>query len=62
MTKTEQLAREAYDIYCAAVGGKAWNGQPLPTAAEFFEDATKTTQADGWRAVAEHFLTTYNHD
>lgn len=41
-----------YDAYCAAVGGKAWNGQPLPKSGEFFTDPSKKTQADGWRAAA----------
>lgn len=60
MNKTEELAREAYDVYCAAVGGKAWNGQPLPTAEEFFTDSAKKLQADAWRAVAEYMLNQKN--
>ena len=50
---TEELAILLYDTYCAAVGGKAWDGRPLPTGAEFMADPTKKLQADGWRAVAE---------
>ena len=33
---TETAARAMYDAYCDAVGGKAWNGQPLPKSGEFF--------------------------
>lgn len=55
----EKVARAMYDVYCGAVGGKAWNGQALPGSAEFFEDAAKQVQADGWRkaaATAEQML------
>lgn len=53
----EQFACKLYDVYCEAVGGKAWDGRPLPTSEEFFYDATKAKQADAWRAVAEFALT-----
>ena len=49
---TETTARAMYDAYCDAVGGKAWNGQPLPKSGEFFTDPSKEKQADGWRAAA----------
>lgn len=52
-TTIERLAEIAYTTYCAAVGGKAWNGDPLPTWAEFSTDETKAKQADGWRKAAE---------
>ena len=48
----ERRAVRMYDVYCAAVGGKAYDGRPLPTGAEFFADAGKQKQADAWRAVA----------
>lgn len=48
----EELARYFYDLYCETVGGKAWDGRPLPSSADFFADTTKAKQADGWRAVA----------
>lgn len=51
--RTEVLARRMYDVYTAAVGGKAWDGRPLPSSAEFFADESKRKQADGWRAAAE---------
>lgn len=50
---TEEVAIDLYDTYCAAVGGRAWNGAPLPTGAEFFADPQKQKQADAWRAVAQ---------
>lgn len=51
--RTEALARRMYDVYTAAVGGKAWDGRPLPSSAEFFADESKKKQANGWRAAAE---------
>lgn len=48
----EKLAHAMYDEYCVEVGGKAWDGRPLPTAAEFFADDTKRKQAQGWFAAA----------
>lgn len=54
-----------YDAYCDAVGGKAWNGQPLPKSGEFFTEPSKNTQADGWRAAArtaENLLTQTNEN
>lgn len=38
--------------YCAAVGGKAFNGDPLPSWTEFSADPAKATQAGGWIAAA----------
>lgn len=62
-TDTEKIARDMYDAYCSAVGGKAYNGQPLPQSDEFFADMNKQPQADAWRAaarVALKALTTTN--
>lgn len=55
MTETEK-AIQLYDIYTEAVGGKAWDGRPLPSGAEFFADASKATQQNGWLAVARAVL------
>ena len=52
----KKLAMAMYDEYCAKVGGKAYDGRPLPTAAEFFEDDTKAKQALGWMAAASKAL------
>lgn len=48
----EAEARAMYDDYTAAVGGKAFNGDDLPPASEFFEDPSKQRQANAWRTVA----------
>lgn len=48
----KKLAMAMYDEYCAEVGGKAYDGRPLPTAKEFFNDETKQKQAMGWFAAA----------
>lgn len=48
----EEEARLFYDDYCAAVGGKAHNGDPLPPAEEFFEDPKKQKQANAYRTAA----------
>lgn len=52
----EYLARQFYDVYCKAVGGKSFNGDPLPSSEEFFKDPSKAAQADAWRAVAEYSI------
>lgn len=48
----KRVAMEMYDAYCEEVGGKAYDGRPLPTAKEFFNDKTKQKQAMGWFAAA----------
>lgn len=47
------LAKKIYDKYCEAVGGKAFNGDPLPKSGEFFSDPTKQKQADAWREACK---------
>lgn len=53
----EALAKVLYDRYCQEVGGKAFNGDPLPKSDEFFKDSTKTKQANAWRTVAGSAIT-----
>lgn len=53
MPDYEKIANRLYTIYCAAVGGVAFNGDPLPTWDEFSADPSKEKQANAWRAVAE---------
>lgn len=48
----EALAKDLYETYCAAVGGVAFNGDPLPSWEIFSADPTKTKQCEAWRAVA----------
>ena len=50
---TEKLANILYTRYCVEVGGLAFNGDPLPTWAEFGSDPKKQKQANAWRAVAD---------
>ena len=52
----KKLAKAMYDEYCDKVGGKAYDGRPLPTAKEFFADDTKAKQARGWMAAASKAL------
>lgn len=52
----EHVADDLYTVYCTAVGGVAFNGDPLPTWAEFVAHPDKQKQAAAWRAVASHVL------
>lgn len=45
------LACSMYTAYCEAVGGKAHDGQPLPTWEEFSNDPSKVRQIAGWYAA-----------
>lgn len=58
MPTTEQLTEKLYNAYCVMVGGKAFNGDDLPTWEAFSVDAAKIKQANAWRAVA---VTAYAH-
>lgn len=49
---TQALAGELYTIYCAAVGGVAFNGEPLPDWEAFRADPAKGKQVNGWLALA----------
>ena len=51
--REETLAGKLYTVYCKAVGGVAFNGDPLPEWGEFSTDPAKKKQADAWRAVAK---------
>lgn len=48
----DEIAGVLYGVYCVEVGGKAFNGDPLPDWREFGADPKKKLQSDGWRAVA----------
>lgn len=50
---TEQKAERMYESYCVAVGGKAFNGDPLPTWRQFRDDPTKLKQSEAWVAIAK---------
>lgn len=47
----ENMTGEGYNAYCAAVGGKAFNGDPLPDWQTFRADANKKLQSDAWVAA-----------
>ena len=48
----KKVAMAMYDEYCREVGGKAYDGRPLPTSKEFFSDGSKLKQQRGWFAAA----------
>ncbi len=52
-SNTETLAGHLYEEYCDAVGGVAFNGEPLPKWKEFRADPSKQKQSDGWIAVSK---------
>ena len=47
-----KLADHFYSAYCSAVGGKAFNGEPLPDWESFAADPAKTKQREAWLATA----------
>lgn len=49
----EAIAGNLYTVYCKAVGGRAWDGNPLPDWNTFRNDATKRVQSEAWIAVAK---------
>lgn len=49
----ESAAGRAYTAYCAAVGGKAFNGDPLPDWETFRADPKKKLQSDAWVAAVK---------
>lgn len=52
----EKIAGELYETYSEAVGGVAFNGDPLPMWEEFRADESKKKQSDAWVKVAEQAL------
>lgn len=56
MINIEEHAALLYQTYCAAVGGLAFNGDPLPDWETFASDPGKTKQVDAWLAVARQSL------
>jgi hypothetical protein len=57
---TLELGGVAYTAYAAAVGGKAFNGDPLPTWKAMVADPAKERLVEAWSiaadAVIEDFL------
>lgn len=56
MRNDEIAAEIAYTTYCEAVGGKAFNGDPLPSWEEFSNDTAKQKQARAWIEAAAAVL------
>lgn len=52
MPDMEKIAGQLYETYCQAVGGKAFNNEPLPAWKEFRADPAKKKQSDAWVEVA----------
>lgn len=52
----EGIAAGLYERYCEEVGGKAFNGDPLPKWEEFRADPSKKKQSDAWVKVAVEAL------
>jgi len=50
------VAEELYTAYCKAVGGVAFNGDPLPSWAEFSADPSKTKQSNAWLEAADRAM------
>lgn len=57
MINREYIAEELYTAYCAAVGGVAFNGDPLPAWKDFSSDPSKEKQSSAWLAAADRALT-----
>ncbi len=53
----EVVASKLYETYCKVVGGKAFNGDPLPSWREFASDGNKKKQVEAWYEVAREALT-----
>lgn len=50
------VAEELYTAYCAAVGGVAFNGDPLPDWATFAADPAKEKQSNAWLVAADRVM------
>lgn len=56
MYRIIETAKKLYDAYCVAVGGKAYNGDPLPSWEVFYMDDNKRVQANAWIEAAKTTL------
>lgn len=56
MINRDIVAEELYTAYCAAVGGVAFNGDPLPNWESFSTDPSKQKQAGAWLAAADRAI------
>jgi hypothetical protein len=56
MINRDIVAKELYTTYCVAVGGVAFNGEPLPDWDTFVADPAKKKQSDAWLSAADRAL------
>ena len=49
----ETLTEKLYNNYCVRVGGKAFNGNALPTWKDFESHPEKQVQVEAWRGTAD---------
>ena len=61
-TVADALAAKLYARYCEAVGGKAFNNDPLPTWEVFKADPNKQKQSQAWLRVAEEAMMLLSED
>lgn len=54
--KIVEYAKQNYETYNLAVGGVAWNNDPLPNWEDFYNDPTKQKQVYGWLATGLNLL------
>jgi hypothetical protein len=59
LVNLEELTQIVYESYCNSVGGKAFNGDPLPSWKELAADPAKFKQAQFWRNEILQGLTRY---
>lgn len=52
----EFIAEQLYEEYCKAVGGLAFNGDPLPDWETFYLDGNKQKQVLAWLAVSDKVI------
>lgn len=45
---------ELYEMYCDMVGGKSWDGKPLPRWRDFSSDSSKELQARAWKQITDY--------
>lgn len=50
------VAERLYETYCKSVGGKAFNGDSLPSWKDFLEDPLKKKQSDAWLDTAKEAM------
>ena len=56
MINRETVAKVLYEEYCEAVGGVAFNGDPLPDWDTFYADPSKAKQSNAWLATADRAM------